>query len=74
MLRRQRVFGEEAYRDHAPQLLADMLGPVTIGRDSEARKVYAETKKPAERLRVAACGGSLEVVAGAGFEPTTFRL
>ncbi len=55
-------------------ILADMLGPVVVGRDPETGETYAEMEKPAERLLVAAVGGSLGLVAGAGFEPTTFGL
>jgi DNA invertase Pin-like site-specific DNA recombinase len=47
-------------------LLADMLGPVTIVHDDEG--TWAEMAKPADRLLVQAMGGSLKVVAGAGYE------
>jgi len=53
-------------------LIAEMLGPITIVRDEEG--TWAEMAKPADRLLVQAMGGSLKVVAGAGFEPTTFGL
>lgn len=60
----QQVLESEEDRDRTRQLLAEMLGPVTIGRDPDGSS-WAEMEKPAERLLVAAVGGSLEVVAGA---------
>jgi site-specific DNA recombinase len=55
------------------QILADLLGPITIGRDGEG-ELYAELEEPAERLLIATARESLMLVAGAGFEPTTFGL
>ena len=57
-------------------ILADMLGPVIVGRDAETGNIYAEMQEPAERLLSAAVGGfsSRMLVAGAGFEPATFGL
>ncbi len=72
MLELQRVLEEDADRDRTRALLADMLGPVLIGRDADTGETWAEIEKPAERLLL--LGGSLKVVAGAGFEPTTFGL
>jgi hypothetical protein len=71
VLELQRVLDEDTDRDRTRQLLADMLGPVLIGRDAETGETWAEMKKPAERL---ALNGSPVLVAGAGFEPTTFGL
>ncbi|MBV8603601.1 MAG: recombinase zinc beta ribbon domain-containing protein [Pelomonas sp.] len=68
----RRVLEEDTDRDRTRRLLADMLGPVLIGRDAETGETWAEIEKPAERLLL--LSGSLEVVAGAGFEPTTFGL
>ena len=58
--------------DRTRPVLAEMLGPVTIVRDDEG--TWAQMAKPADRLLLQAMGGSLKVVAGAGFEPTTFGL
>lgn len=55
------------------QILLDLLSPVTIGREGDGA-MYAELDEPADRLLLATAGESLEVVAGAGFEPTTFGL
>ena len=60
-------------RARTRQILADMLGPVTIGRGEDG-EVFAELEEPAERLLAAVAGESLGLVAGAGFEPTTFGL
>lgn len=68
----QTVLEEEKDRDRTRQLLADIMGSVTIGRDEAG--TYAEMEKPADRLLLQAMGGSLGLVAGAGFEPTTFGL
>lgn len=65
VLQLQNVLEEETDRDRTRQLLADMLGQVTIGRDSETGETFAELDEPAERLLLAAVGESLEVVAGA---------
>ena len=71
MLQLQRVLEEDADRDRTRALLADMLGPVLIGRDADTGETWAEIEKPAERLLL--LGGSLKVVAGAGFEPTGYE-
>ena len=62
----------ETDRDRARRLLAEIVGRVDIVKDDDGH-VYAEveTETPA-RLLVA--GASLNVVAGAGFEPATFGL
>ncbi len=52
-------------RERARGLLADLLGPVTIGTDAATGDVYAELDEPAERLLVQAVGAPLRVVAGA---------
>lgn len=46
------------------EVLAAMLGPVTIGRDPATGENFAELEEPAERLLMAAAGGSLGMVAG----------
>lgn len=61
-------------RERARGLLADLLGPVTIGTDATTGDVYAELDEPAERLLVQAVGAPLRVVAGARFELATFGL
>ncbi|WP_235581158.1 MULTISPECIES: recombinase family protein [unclassified Rhizobacter] len=70
----QEVLRDESDRTRTRQILTDMLGQVTIGRDLETGETFAELEDPAERLLVAAVGESLRLVAGAGFEPTTFGL
>jgi hypothetical protein len=52
-------------------LRAGTLGPVLIGRDADTGETWAEMEKPAERN---ALSGFHVLVAGAGFEPTTFGL
>lgn len=74
VLQLQEVLRDESDRTRTRQILADMLGQVTIGRDLETGETFAELEEPAERLLVAAVGESLGLVAGAGFEPTTFGL
>jgi hypothetical protein len=59
----RRVLEQDITRDGARQ--ADVLG-------CDADETRAEIEKPAEQLLL--LGGSLKVVAGAGFEPTTFGL
>ena len=54
------------------ELLSDLLGPITLRRDDDG-VAWAEFEEPAERLMLAN-GESLGLVAGAGFEPTTFGL
>lgn len=56
-------------RDRARGLLADLLGPVMIGRDAATGDVYADLEEPAERLLVQAVGAPLGMVAGARFSP-----
>lgn len=46
------------------EILASMLGPVTIGRDAATGENFAELEEPAERLLLAAVGESLGMVAG----------
>ena len=57
------IAGED--RDRARGLLADLIGPVTIGIDEASGHVYAESERPAERLLVQAVGAPMGVVAGA---------
>jgi hypothetical protein len=59
-------------RERTRELLRQMLGPVTLARDADG-VTWAQMNNPAEQLLVAG-GMSLTVVAGAGFEPTTFGL
>ncbi len=73
VLNLQTVLEEDKDRDRTRQMLADMLGTVVVGRD-KAGKAFADLDEPAERLLLKAVGESLKVVAGAGFEPTTFGL
>jgi hypothetical protein len=47
---------------------------MVIGKDAVKGELWAQLEKPAELLLEAATGGSLGLVAGAGFEPTTFGL
>lgn len=52
-------------RDRARGLLAELIGPVVIGRDEASGEVYADLEEPAERLLIAAAGVLPGVVAGA---------
>jgi site-specific DNA recombinase len=72
MLNLQRCLHEEPDRERTRELLRLILGPVTLVRDADG-VTWAQTTNPAEQL-LAAGGVSLTVVAGAGFEPTTFGL
>ncbi len=74
LLQLQTALTDEEDRARTRQILADLLGPVTIGRDAETGETYAEIEEPAERLLLATVNGSMGLVAGAGFEPTTFGL
>ena len=72
VLNLRQVLEEEEDRACTRQMLAELLGPVVIGCDDEG-KAWAEIEEPAGRLAVAV-GGSMGLVAGAGFEPATFGL
>ena len=61
-------------RDRTRTILADLLGTVIVARDDQTGKSHLEMERPAERLLMAASGGSLKVVAGARFELATFGL
>ena len=75
LMQLQQVLNEEGERARTRAILADMIGLVTVGRDETSGEVYVEIEEPAERLLIAAVGGSsLILVAGAGFEPATFGL
>ena len=52
-------------RDRTRTILADLLGTVIVARDDETGKSHLEMERPAERLLMAASGGTLKVVAGA---------
>jgi site-specific DNA recombinase len=56
---------EEADRDRTRQILADLLGTVTVGRDAATGEAWADLEEPAERLLLAAAGVLPGVVAGA---------
>lgn len=60
-------------RGRTRDLLSQLLGPVTVVRDDDGTW-WAEMQNPAEQLAAAGGISSLSVVAGAGFEPTTFGL
>jgi site-specific DNA recombinase len=49
-------------RVHTRKILADLLGPITLGQEEETGAAYAELDEPAERLLFAAAGG----VSGSG--------
>ena len=75
LMQLQEVLNEEGERARTRTILADKIGPVTVGRYATSGEMYAEMEEPAERLLIAAVGGSsLILVAGAGFEPATFGL
>lgn len=68
----QEVLSVEADRQRTRQILADLLGTVTIGRDEAG--AYADLEEPAARLLLAAGGASPGMVAGAGFVYGSRRL
>ncbi|MBX3605325.1 MAG: recombinase family protein [Piscinibacter sp.] len=70
----QQALAEDLDRARTRRVLADLLGPVRLVRDSATGESFAELEEPADRLLLAAVGESLEVVARAGFEPATFGL
>lgn len=60
----QSVLNDQTDLARTREILAAMLGTVTIGRDSETGRDYADLEEPAQRLLLAAVGESLGVVAG----------
>lgn len=52
------ALGAETDREHTRRLLAELLGPVVVGRDDDG--AYAEMTEPAERLLAAAGGGFVD--------------
>ncbi len=73
MLDLRSALDKETDRERTRRLLADLLGEVIVGRDEDG--AYADLADPATRLLSAASGGTyITLVAGAGFEPTTFGL
>lgn len=58
------VLGGEEDRQRTRAVLSDVIGPVRLVRDATGES-YAEIEEPAERLLVAAVGGSLGLVARA---------
>ena len=53
-------------------LVAELYGKIDVVAEGE--NIYAEYNNAAEKLLLASSGMSLKLVAGAGFEPTTFGL
>lgn len=53
-------------------LVAELYGRIEVVAEGE--NIYAEYNNAAEKLLLASSGMSLKLVAGAGFEPTTFGL
>ena len=72
LLTLRQVLDDNDDRARTRQLLAELLGPVTVGSDEDG-KTWAEIEEPAERL-IQAVGGSMGLVAGARFELATFGL
>jgi hypothetical protein len=58
--------------DRARALLQDLLGEIRFVEEGE--EVWAEIRNRADHLLLAAGAASINVVAGAGFEPATFGL
>ena len=56
----------------ARKIIGDLFGDIQILKQDDG--IYAEYDNATEKLLIAAGGVSLNVVAGAGFEPTTFGL
>ena len=71
MLELRARLDNETDRTRTRELLRQMLGPIVVNKDADG-VTWAEMTNPASQL--AAGGVSLTVVAGAGFEPTTFGL
>lgn len=61
VLQLQDVLNEHGDRQRTRQILADMLGPVTLIRDLESGENYAELEEPAERLLLATVSESLGI-------------
>jgi hypothetical protein len=74
MLQLQEALSHDDDRQRTRQILADMLGAVTLLKDSGTGESFAEFEEPAERLLLAVSGQPLGRVARAGFEPATFGL
>ncbi len=66
-----RTVGSVAGKFHSGRLLADLPGRVSIVH--EGARVFADVEMEAP-ARLLVAGASLNVVAGAGFEPATFGL
>ncbi len=62
----------ESDTQRARKIIADLFGDISILKESG--NIYAEYNNATEKLLIAAGGVSTNVVAGAGFEPTTFGL
>ena len=56
----------------ARKIIADLFGDIRISKEENG--IYAEYDKATDKLLLAAGGLSTNLVAGAGFEPTTFGL
>ena len=69
----QRGLEEEGDRERTRELIRQMLGQVHLVQDADGVS-WAKMRNPAEQLLAAGGGALLTVVAGAGFEPTTFGL
>jgi site-specific DNA recombinase len=72
LMQLQAALEQQDDRERTRHILAEIIGPVKAVW--EGGETFAEFEEPAERLLLAAVGESLNVVAGAGFEPTTFGL
>jgi hypothetical protein len=64
LLQVEQALQEHADRGQTRQLLADVFGPMVLGRDTDG-STYVEFEEPAERLLLAAVGESTGLVAGA---------
>ena len=74
MLQLQDALTLDDDRQRIRQILADLLGAVTLLKDDGTGESFAEFEEPAERLLLAVSGQPLGRVARAGFEPATFGL
>jgi site-specific DNA recombinase len=59
--------------DKVRTALTDIFGEIPLEEEATG-DTYALIAEPTERLLIASAGGSVMMVAGAGFEPTTFGL
>jgi len=73
LLQLEQALQETGDKGSTRQLLAAMLGPVSIGRDPETGDVFADLDNPAERLLLAAVGEAGKGCGGPQLLPAAAR-